>query len=119
QIRALIDGGSVVGSLFDKVGKVTVKAESTGVIKALTYAGVAAVAVGAGGGVAGAAAGAVSQNFINGTTEAKIAGSSVWTKSGSPVDVLATNSATILAQAGAAAAAVGVGFGGGGSITLG
>src|SRR5204863_46256 len=52
QIRALIDGGSVVGSLFDKVSKVTVKAESTGVIKALAYAGVAAVAVGAGGGVA-------------------------------------------------------------------
>ena len=88
-------------------------------IDALTYAGVAAVAVAGGGAAALAGAGAVSENFINGTTEAKIAGSSVSTKTGSPVEVTATNSSTILAQAGATAAATGVAFLGGGAFALG
>ncbi|HEX5590080.1 MAG TPA: hypothetical protein VFX65_07310, partial [Candidatus Limnocylindrales bacterium] len=118
-IRAVVDTTSVVGTALDPVGKLTVKAESTGVINALTYAGAAAAAFAGGGAAAAAGAGAVSENFINGTTEAKIANSIVMTKAGAPVEVLATNSSTIKAQAGAAAVATGVAFGGGGAITMG
>ena len=60
-----------------------------------------------------------STNFINGTTEARVAGSTVRTKPGSAVEVTATNSSAITAQAGSEAGAVGAGFGGGAAISFG
>ena len=74
-IRATIDN-STVGNLAVQSGAVTVHAESTGTIQALTLAGSASAAGGVGAGMGFAGAGAFSRNLMGGTTEALIVGGS-------------------------------------------
>ncbi|MCA9138153.1 MAG: hypothetical protein KDB00_15385, partial [Planctomycetales bacterium] len=105
QVRALITGSDVTAA----AGQVTLTATENASIQSLSIGG--AVSVGAaavlGENVAGAGAG--SYSTIGNTVEAEVTGGAI-VHAGGPVTISATDSSTIIANAGGAAAGVGAGI---------
>jgi hypothetical protein len=120
-VRALIDNSTVSGksAVAEEVG-VVVSAIEDATIEALTIGGALAGGVGGGAGVGIGAAGAGSGNKIRNTVEAIIRnGADVQSSSGN-VSLLASDTATIMADAGGLSIAAGLGGGGlGAAVSLG
>ena len=107
SVRAIIDNATVNSTN----GNVDLTANSEAKIQTLSIAGAAAVGAGGGPGLVltGTAAGALSDNSINATTEASITnGSDV--DAGDSVNLTATQTSTISGNAGAVATGIGASF---------
>jgi Ca2+-binding RTX toxin-like protein len=114
-IRAVIDGSKITSS-----GNISLTANSTAVIDALTIAGSVAGAGGQGGGFSFAGAGTGSGNTISNLVEAIISNDSrVSTTGNGSITLTASDSSTITADAGGVAIAIAGGQGGGASISAG